>query len=134
VTTVLVIDASVLLVALTDLHEGGKQARSRLRGEKLYAPSVIDLEVASALRRLVASKGLGLPEATAAVMDLAVLPVERVPHQQLLERCWEVRSNLTPYDAAYVALAEVLEAPLITADRRLAGAPGLRCRVEVLGG
>jgi predicted nucleic acid-binding protein len=71
--------------------------------------------------------------ATAAVLDLRALPIERVPHTALLERAWALRHNLTPYDAAYVALAEALGAPLLTADRRLARASGPRCAVELAG-
>jgi predicted nucleic acid-binding protein len=67
------------------------------------------------------------------VLDLRALPIERVPHTALLERAWALRHNLTPYDAAYVALAEALGAPLLTADRRLARASGPRCAVELAG-
>lgn len=67
-----------------------------------------------------------------ALVDLMDLPLERAPHRPLLPRCWELRQNLTPYDASYVALAEALEAVLITADARLAAAPGIRCEVSVL--
>jgi predicted nucleic acid-binding protein len=67
-----------------------------------------------------------------AVDDLMALPLRRVSHRPLLTRCWELRDNLTPYDAAYVSLAEELNASLLTADRRLAAAPGLRCDVVVL--
>ena len=64
--------------------------------------------------------------------DLIELPLQRAPHRPLLRRCWELRHNLTSYDACYVALAEALDVPLLTADERLAGAPGLRCTVELL--
>ena len=64
--------------------------------------------------------------------DLRELPVERVSHRPLMERCWELRANVTAYDAVYVALAEAIGAPLITADRKLANAAGVRCDVEVL--
>ncbi len=67
-----------------------------------------------------------------AVADLSELLIRRYPHRALLPRIWELRHNLTPYDAAYAALAEVLGAPLLTADAKLAGAPGLRCEVELL--
>ena len=67
-----------------------------------------------------------------AVADLASLPLRRARHVNLLSRCWELRENLTPYDAAYVALAEALDVTLVTADRRMAQAPGPRCTVEVL--
>ncbi len=70
--------------------------------------------------------------ASTALDDLQHLPVRRVPHVRLLPRCWELRRNLSIYDAVYVALAEALDLPLLTADRRLARAPGIRCDVEVL--
>ena len=84
------------------------------------------------IRRWVAQGKLGLSQADQAILDLAGLPIERYPHVALLSRVWKLRHNLTPYDASYVALAEVLGAPLLTADARLAGAPGLRCEVELL--
>ncbi len=68
-----------------------------------------------------------------AVTDLVALPLQRVPHQRLVARCWALRHNLTPYDAAYVALAEMLDTVLITGDNRLSRSPGLHCRVEVIG-
>jgi predicted nucleic acid-binding protein len=61
------------------------------------------------------------------------LPLHRIPHQQLITRCWELRQNLTPYDAAYVALAELLDAVLVIGDKRLSRSPSLRCRVQVIG-
>lgn len=67
-----------------------------------------------------------------ALVDLADLPMKRATHRPLLARCWELRASVTAYDAAYVALAEALEVPLLTADRRLARSPGLRCPVEVI--
>ena len=65
--------------------------------------------------------------------DLLALPLQRIPHRQLLTRCWELRENLTTYDAAYVALAELLDVVLVTGDKRLSRSPGLRCRVQVIG-
>ena len=73
------------------------------------------------------------PVARGALREMAALPIMRVAHGPLLERCWELRNNLTVYDAAYVALAEMTGATLLTSDRRLAGAPGVRCEVELLG-
>lgn len=128
----LVVDASVLIMALADDGGEGAAARGRLRGEALTAPHLIDLEVASALRTLTARGALTERRASAALRDLSDLPLQRAPHAPLLPRVWALRGTLTPYDAAYVALAEALEAPLLTADRRLAKAPGPRCPIEVL--
>jgi predicted nucleic acid-binding protein len=129
---VLVVDASVLAVALADDGPDGDAARTRLRGETLAAPELVDLEVASVLRR---QNRVGLVDnrrADLALTDLAALPMQRAAHLALLPRCWELRGNLTAYDAAYVALAEVLDAPLLTGDRRLARASGPTCTIELL--
>lgn len=128
----LVVDASVLVTALADDDVEGDAARSRLRGEQLAAPELIDLEVMSVLRRKVAAGALDLRRADLALDDLLDLPIERASHAPLLRRCWELRHNLTTYDAAYVALAEELDVELLTADGRLAAAPGIRCAVSVL--
>lgn len=128
----LVVDASVLAPALADDDQAGDRARARLTGQALLAPEIVDLEVASVLRRQLLSGRLDDRRAALALADLVDLPLRRVAHRQLLGRCWELRDNLTVYDAAYVALAELAQVPLLTADRRLAGAPGLRCAVEVL--
>ena len=128
----LVVDASVLATALADDAADGDTARGRLRGQDLAAPELIDLEVVSVLRRQLSVGKLDTRRARLALDDLLELPVQRVPHRALLRRCWELRDNLSVYDAAYVALAETLEAPLVTADARLAKAPGVTCTVEVL--
>jgi len=129
---VIVVDASVVVTALADDGDDGDRARHRLRGERLVAPDLIDLEVLSAWRRLAATGALDDRRAGFAIADLTGLRLRRFPHARLLPRCWELRANLTVYDAAYVALAEALDAVLLTADRRLADAPGLRCSIEVL--
>jgi predicted nucleic acid-binding protein len=128
---VLVVDASVLVVALADDGPDGDQARARLRDEDLAAPELLDLEVASVLRRQVQTGAVNLRRAGLALVDLAAMPLVRAPHQALLDRCWQLRDNLTMYDAAYVALAEALNADLITGDSRLAKAAGTRCRIEL---
>lgn len=129
----IVVDASVLVPALGDDGADGDQARSRLDGESLAAPQLIDLEVSSVLRRLLLAGHLPARRAELALSDLVALPLRRVSHRTLLPRCWDLRDNLTPYDAAYLALAEILGVPLVTADLRLSQAPGLRCDVELLG-
>ena len=128
----IVLDASVLATALTDDGTDGDVARTRLRGEVLAAPELIDLEVASVLRRSVARGLLPVRRAEQALGDLMAVPVQRAPHLPLLARCWSLRDNLSVYDASYVALAESLGSVLLTADARLSQAPGMRCPVEVL--
>lgn len=124
----IVIDASVLATALGDDGDDGVRARARIRDEDLAAPQIIDLEVVSVWRRTLTDER----RAALALADLGDLPLGRAPHLPLLARCWELRHNLSPYDASYVALAEALEVPLVTADRRLARATGVRCKIEAL--
>ncbi|MCB1253767.1 MAG: type II toxin-antitoxin system VapC family toxin [Austwickia sp.] len=128
----LVVDASVLAVALLDDGANGDALRARLRGEDLAAPSIIDLEVLSVWRGLARSGPLDARRAALAVDDLRVLPLQRVDPTVLIERCWELRENLTVYDASYVALAEAMQAALITGDRRIARAPGPLCSIELV--
>lgn len=128
----IVVDASVLVVALADDGRDGDAARARLRGEQLAAPELIDLEVGSVLRRQLAAGAIDERRARLAIGDLVALPMTRAPHRPLLPRCWELR-DLTMYDAAYVALAEELEWVLLTADARLTKAAGPRCPVVLLG-
>ncbi len=128
----IVVDASVLVTAFADDGPDGDQARQRLQGERLAAPHLIDLEVTSAWRRLTIAGHLDERRANLALKDLRALRVERVGHLPLLARCWELRTDLTVYDATYVALAELLAVTLLTADGRLSDAPGPRCPIEVL--
>ncbi len=125
----IVIDASVLATALGDDGGDGDRMRDALAGEELAAPEIIDLEVASVWRRTLTDDR----RAALALSDLEDLPLARTPHLPLLPGCWELRHNLTPYDAAYVALAEALGSEIVTADRRLARAPGLACPIKVVG-
>jgi predicted nucleic acid-binding protein len=129
---VIVVDASVLVSALADDGGDGVTARRRLRGEDLAAPEVIDLEILSVLRRRHLAGALPRDRAELALEDLGDLRLRRAPHPPLTARCWELRNTVTPYDAAYVALAERLGVVLLTADGRLARAPGLNCDVELL--
>jgi predicted nucleic acid-binding protein len=129
---VIVTDASALIYALVVEVTGGP-LRQRLTEEaELHVPHIIDLEIASALRSLVARDRLSDELAAGCLADLLDLPIVRYPHDVLLARVWELRHNLTPYDAAYVALAEGLPAVLITADQSLSRAPDLRCEVELI--
>lgn len=130
----IVVDASVLAVALGDDGMDGRRARERLAGETLAAPELIDLEVASVWRRQVAAKLMTARRAGDAISDLADLPLRRSSHRPLLGRIWGLRHVLTSYDAAYVALAEAVEVALVTADARLARAPGIECEIELIAG
>ena len=98
----------------------------------MHAPHLIDVEVAQVVRRYAAAGELDAERGREALADLADFPLLRYPHDLLLQRIWELRNNLTAYDAAYVALAEVLGAPLLTRDRRLAAAPGHHAKVELV--
>ncbi len=128
----IVIDASVLAPALADDRDDGDRVRDRLRGEQLVAPELVDLEVLSTLRRAARSGQLDKRRSRQALEDLAALPLRRVSHLSLLPRIWELRDNLTAYDASYVALAEALDALLLTADGGIGKANGIGCEVEVL--
>lgn len=128
----MVVDASIVASALGDDGCDGERARGRLAGERLFAPELLDLEVASVWRRAARGGRLDARRARQALADLAALPLARAPHRPLMSRIWALKENLTPYDAAYVALAEGLEALLLTADRRLTRAPGVRCAIELL--
>lgn len=130
----IVVDASVLAVALGDDGADGLRARGRLTAETLASPELIDPEVVSVWRRHVAAYLMTARRAREAVSDLEDLPLRRCSHRPLLSRMWALRHVVTPYEAAYVALAEVLELTLVTADTRLARAPGVRCEIEVLRG
>jgi predicted nucleic acid-binding protein len=129
---VIVVDASVLAVAIGDDGQDGDHARARLHGERLAAPELLDLEVTSVLRRQMRAGVIDGRRASLALTDLAAMPLQRASHRPLLARCWELRDNLTIYDAAYVALAEALKVLLLTGDKRLARAVGPRCHIEIL--
>lgn len=128
----IVVDASIVATALVDDESPGHLVRDRLRGESLAAPSLLDLEVVSVVRRLAQRETITVRRAHQAIADLARLRVRRHHHTLLLSRCWDLRANLTPYDGAYVALAERLDVALITADARLGGAAGVDCDIEIL--
>jgi predicted nucleic acid-binding protein len=129
---VIVVDASVLATALGDDGPDGDHARARLRGERLSAPEIVDLEVVSVWRRQLKAGVIEPRRAQMAIADLAAIPLRRATHRPLLTRCWELRDNLTIYDGSYVALAEALNVTLLTGDRRLASATGPQCQIEVL--
>jgi len=130
---VIVPDASILAAATVDSGEAGRFARDLLRrhGEAAW-PDFADVETVAVLRKRWAARVLDEMDFLVAIDALAALPFPRYPARPFLARAYELRANLTPYDAVYVALAEALDAELVTADRRLAQAPGIRCRVRVV--
>jgi predicted nucleic acid-binding protein len=130
---VIVIDASALVELLVGGSPRAAQLAARIDDphETLHAPHLLDLEVASVLRSLEAKRQVPPPTAARALADLVALDVTRYPHDVLVPRIWQLRGNLTVCEAAYVALAESLHAPLVTCDRQLAAAPGNRARVEL---
>jgi predicted nucleic acid-binding protein len=130
----IVVDASALAGALVESSPAAARAAQRLDDDRdQHAPALIDLEIVSMVRRWLRRGELVESRAEQALDDLAAHPLQRYTHVALLPRMWELRHNLTPYDAAYVALAELLGAILLTADSRLANAPGPRCTIELLG-
>lgn len=129
----IVLDASAALeVLLNSPAAAGVADRIFAPGETLHAPHLLDLEIAQVLRRYAASGQLDRERGFQALEDLADFPLTRYPHFLLLPRIWQLRHNATAYDAAYLALAEALDAPLLTRDRALARAAGHRARVELI--
>ena len=129
----IVVDASALLEVLLLMPAAPAVERWLFEtGQTLHAPHLIDVEAAQVIRRFAANGDVDAERGRAALADLVDFPLRRYPHDFLLPRLWELRHNLTAYDAVYVALAEALDAPLLTRDRRLAAAPGHRAAVEVV--
>jgi predicted nucleic acid-binding protein len=129
----IVIDASAVLELVLRTEKGKKvEARVLVSEESLHAPHLIDVEVTQALRRLVQLKEIKAERAKQALDDHAALNIKRADHVDMLERLWELRQSITAYDATYVALAEVLDAPLITCDSKLARSHGHRATVELI--
>lgn len=128
-----VLDASALVELLIGTPRGLRVAEElEDEEESIHMPHLADVEVASALRRLVAAGAISERVAAEAIEDLQDLGMDRHAHDPLLERIWELRRNVSAYDAAYVALAEVLDAPLLTCDRRLKRASGIRAHIQVM--
>jgi predicted nucleic acid-binding protein len=130
---VIVVDASALIEVLRRTP-AAEEVERRLFDPRqtLHAPQLIDIEVAQVIRRHAAQGEIDEARGRSALADLSDFPLRRYPHDFLLPRIWELRNNLTAYDAAYVALAEALDAPLLTRDQRLAGAAGHHARVELV--
>jgi len=132
---VIVVDASILANALGDDEDDGDAARSELRAAgDLAAPDLVDVETVAVLRRRWLARAISDERFDAAVTDLQRWDFERVPTLRLVRRAYELRANVTAYDAMYVALAEALGCELLTADQRLAGATGPRCSIRALSG
>jgi predicted nucleic acid-binding protein len=130
---VIVVDASAMLEVLlrTPVAKAVERRLFDLR-QTLHAPHLLDVEAAQVIRRYAANGDIEGARGRAALLDLANFPLRRYPHDFLLQRVWDLRNNLTAYDAVYVALAEVLDAPLLTRDQRLAAAPGHRASIELI--
>jgi predicted nucleic acid-binding protein len=128
----IVLDNSALVEFLVGADELGEKVRATTVGERLAAPYAVDLECASTLRGLVRGEKLLVAEARRALELLGIIRMTRYGHIPLLPRIWQLRHNMWPYDAAYVALAEVLDAELVTLDSKLTRVPGISCTVRNL--
>lgn len=129
----IVVDASAVIEVLLNTP-AGIQIAERLFNldETLHTPHLLDVEVAQVLRRYTRTGELEAARGLQALEDLVDFPLTRYPHDLFLLRIWELRHNVTAYDAAYIALAEALGAPLLTRDAALASAPGNRARIELI--
>lgn len=128
----IVVDASALLEVLLRSATGARiERRLFAPGESLHAPHLVDVEIAQVVRRYAAAGDLSPTRGAEVLTDLVDFPLSRYPHDPLLPRIWTLRHHCTAYDAAYVALAEAMAAPLVTCDGKLAAAPGTRARFEV---
>lgn len=126
----LVLDTSALILALANPDHPAGVLLAEL-GD-LHAPHLIDVEFLHAVRRLASAETINTTQAEQLLQSMEDLRIERYPHAPLARRIWALRHNLTAYDAAYIALAEALGAPLVTADHKLAGAPGNHAEVRVV--
>jgi predicted nucleic acid-binding protein len=129
----IVVDASVLSNAIADDGADGRRARGELRAAgELAAPDLVDVETIAVLRKRWLAGSISDQRFAIAIEDLEDLELDRYPALPLMRRAYELRANLTAYDAAYVALAEVLGCEVLTGDRRLSNAPGPRCAIRLL--
>jgi predicted nucleic acid-binding protein len=129
----IVVDASAVLEALLrTLSAPAVERRLFEPSQTLHVPHLLDAEVAQVLRRYAANGEIDAERGRMALADLADFPLQRYPHDFLLPRVWDLRNNFTAYDAIYVALAEALDAPLLTRDKRLAASPGHHARIELV--
>ncbi|MDQ6616429.1 MAG: type II toxin-antitoxin system VapC family toxin [Actinomycetota bacterium] len=127
------VDASVLANVVGDDGIDGRRARNEIRGAgDVAAPDLVDVETVAVLRKRWVAGSISARRFLAAVRDLESIGLDRYPTLPFMRRAYELRANVTAYDAAYVALAEVVACELVTADRRLATAPGPRCAIRLL--
>jgi predicted nucleic acid-binding protein len=129
----IVVDASAVIEALLRTPVAAAVERRLFApSQTLHVPHLLDVEVAQVVRRYAANGEIDAGRGRTALADLADFPLHRYPHDFLLQRVWDLRNNLTAYDAIYVALAEALEAPLLTRDKRLVASTGHRARIELV--
>lgn len=129
----IVVDASLALAVLFRTPAGVVGERELFApGETLHAPHVIDVEIAQVLRRYARTSQIAPARLAAALSDWTAFRVTRYPHDWMLGRIWALRDNITAYDAAYIALAEAMDAPLLTCDARLTAAPGHTAKVRLI--
>jgi predicted nucleic acid-binding protein len=129
----IVVDASALLELLLQTSLGARVESRLFQGDdELHAPHLLDVEIVQGLRRLVRTGEVSARRAEEAIADLADLDLHRHAHVELLGRAWKLRDHISVYDAMYVALAEAIEAPMLTCDSPLSNAPGHRARIEVI--
>lgn len=126
----LVCDASAIAALLLDSGHDGTWVADTVAGAELAAPALLDWEAANTIRRLELAKLISADQAAQAHADLLSLTIERWPYELVSQRVWQLRSNVTIYDASYIAVAETLQVPLLTLDRRLARAPGIKGDIE----
>lgn len=129
----IVVDASALLETLLQTDRAARLMERMFDPiTSLHAPCLVDIEVIHAFRRLVQRKDITVVRAEEGLSDFAQLPIERHSHQALTRRIWQLRDSMTAYDGAYVALAEALDAPLLTCDAKLAHAHGHRAKIDLI--
>lgn len=128
----IVLDASAALLCLLNAPGAARLARRVIEtGRSLHAPHLIDLEIAQVLRRYASAREISVARAEQALDDFRLIPITRYPHALLLPRIWQLRNSLTAYDAAYIALVEAIDAPLVTTDGKLARSHGHDAEIEL---
>jgi predicted nucleic acid-binding protein len=128
----IVLDASAVVEFLLGSDLGARVRQRISEDDTLHAPHLLDVEVANAMRRWVLQGRISEPRGRALLDDLLGVPLTRYPHEILLSRMWDLRANASAYDAAYIVLGEILSAPVVTCDARVAGIPGHGAAIEVI--